>query len=530
MNGTGGITLEMSDALATSRVLVVDDDIDFADSTADVLISHGFQVATAHNASSALQRMEQFDPHVALIDLRLGVENGTELIERLRAQRADLVCILMTAYAALDTAIQALRNRADDYLRKPLQPQGVLEVIRTALQRTREAGLAERRERLASVGSLAAGVAHDLNNMLTIVISEAELIERQSPSEPVRLGLRVIHDSAVRASQITHNLLLIARGAPTSNPCTTPNTVLRELATTVDRSLPSGVSLLRELSEEEIPLAIGSSQLYQVVLNLLVNARDAIEAPGTVLLRSRVSPPPAALAHTNGSGSERPQGLLISVTDDGIGIDAHAMPRLFEPFYTTKPLGSGLGLPTSYGLVRACGGEMLVESKPGVGSEFAVWIPRFVPAPGMRISEQPQGARERMDRLRRDTPSASERKAPVLLCDDDPMLLHALSRVLRDLGYEVTQARDLHDALRCWEEARQRYGVVITDLRLGRDRGIDLARKVLIERPEVNVIMMSGDVSSADCRDPLWEQVTHLQKPFNRAALCAAMSGTRPTH
>lgn len=522
----------MSDVLAMSRVLIVDDDIDFADSTADVLISHGYQVSTAYSASSAMQSMELFDPHVALIDLRLGVDNGTELIERLRAQRPALVCILMTAYAALDTAIQALRNRADDYLRKPLQPQGMLEVIRTALQRAREAGLAERRERLASVGSLAAGVAHDLNNMLTIVISEAELIERQSPSEPIRAGLRVIHESAVRASQITRNLLLIARGAPTSNPCTTPNTVLRELAAAVDRSLPAGVTLSRELSEQEIPLAIGSSQLYQVVLNLLVNARDAIEARGTVLLRSRISPPPAALAHAGGAAPERQQGLLISVTDDGAGIDAQSMPRLFEPFYTTKPAGTGLGLPTSYGLVRACGGEMLVESKPGVGSEFAVWIPRYLPAPGARgeVSEQPRSARDRTEPLRRDTPAVSERRGPVLLCDDDPMLLHALSRVLRDLGYEVTQARDLPDALRRWDEGPERYGVVISHLRLGRDRGIDLARKVLDERPDVNVILMSGDVSSADCRDPLWEQVTHLQKPFNRASLCAAMSGTRPNH
>jgi DNA-binding response OmpR family regulator len=204
----------MTEGISSNRVLVVDDDSDFADSMAEVLESHGYRTATAYSGAAALREMESFNPHVALIDMRLGAERGTELIERMRAQRPDLVCILMTAYAELDSAVQALRNRADDYLLKPLDPSSVLGVIRNAMSRVRELTLAERRERLASVGSLAAGVAHDLNNVLTIVLHETELIERQirGQDDAVRTGLHSIRASTLRAAEITRNLLLIARG------------------------------------------------------------------------------------------------------------------------------------------------------------------------------------------------------------------------------------------------------------------------------------------------------------------------------
>lgn len=515
-----GGSSEVSGVLTKSRVLIVDDDADFADSTAEILEANGFQVRAAYSSTSALQLLEDFDPHVALVDLRLGVESGTELIERMRAQRANIVCILMTAYAALDTAIEALRNRADDYLRKPLQPQGMLDVIRRAVQRVREVNIAERRERLASVGSLAAGVAHDLNNILTIVISETELLERQCPEagESVRSGLRVLHESAVRASQITHNLLLIARGAPAENPCLHPHQVLREVATAVERSLPAGVSMACELEEEDLALAIGASQLYQVALNLLVNARDAIPHAGSVLLRSRIAPPPAAIAHAKGAQPERPPGLLVSVTDTGMGIDAPTMQRLFEPFFSTKTSGSGLGLATSYGLVSACGGEMLVESKLGVGSEFSVWIPSALQRSSVPPA-QPRGLAP--------TPPPG---TAVLLCDDDPMVLQALSRVLRDLGHEVSHAVSMEEAVERWQAEPQRFSMVVTDMRLGKARGIDLARKVLAERADVHVVLMSGDLTGVNMRDPIWTRVTHLQKPFNRAALCAAIGHTAATH
>lgn len=519
---TEGPTL--TEGLTSNRVLIVDDDRDFADSLAEVLESHGYRAIATYNGSSALHHIEQFDPHVALIDLRLGVENGTDLIERMRAQRPDIVCIMMTAYAALDSAVQALRNRADDYLRKPLDPQSVLHVIHDAVCRVRENSLAERRERLASVGSLAAGVAHDLNNVLTIVLNETELIDRQIPEqdEEIHAGLHSIRASTQRAAQITRNLLLIARGEPASTPCTNAREVLEELKATVERSLPTGARLVYDLQvERDVDLAIGSGQLYQVVLNLLVNARDAIRDNGMVILRSQIAPTPAAATWRRGSTPPPSEGLLIKVADNGVGIDPSTMEHLFEPFYTTKHEGNGLGLATAYGLVSACGGEMFVESKLGVGTEFAVWIPRANSQQGQRpsgfvLSDRPV-TRQRLS----DPPKREVRS--VLLCDDDPMILHALSRMLRDLGYDVSPARTLHEAWETWQSDPQRTSIVITDVRLGKERGTELVRRVLAARPDVRVVLMSGDLQSIDTRDPVWNKVTHLQKPFNRAALVAAL-------
>jgi signal transduction histidine kinase len=514
----------MTEGISSNRVLVVDDDCDFADSMAEILESHGYRTATAYSGAAALQEMESFDPHVALIDMRLGAERGTELIERMRAQRPDLVCILMTAYAELDSAVQALRNRADDYLLKPLDPSSVLGVIRDAMSRVRELTLAERRERLASVGSLAAGVAHDLNNVLTIVLHETELIERQirGQDDAVRTGLRSIRASTLRAAEITRNLLLIARGDPTSTPCHRPLEVLEDLTATLQRSLPKGAALHAELQiEGELSLTIGSGQLYQVILNLLVNARDAIGEHGSITVRCRVAQPPAARSTRRSSAPPAMDGLLVSVTDDGPGIDPHTMQHLFEPFFTTKLGGSGLGLVTAYGLVRAAGGEMFVESTLGVGAEFSVWLPRAtdmrpVRASDIVLSEPPQR-----------TPSAapsSERKS-ILLCDDDTMILQALTRMLRDIGYDVTHARGMNEAWQTWLGSERRFAVVITDVRLGSDRGTELVRRVIADRPDTHVILMSGDFQNIDTLDPVWPRTSHLQKPFSRAALCAALSG-----
>jgi CheY-like chemotaxis protein len=214
--------------------------------------------------------------------------------------------------------------------------------------------------------------------------------------------------------------------------------------------------------------------------------------------------------------------LLITVSDTGTGMDAQTMQRVFEPFFTTKAQGqgSGLGLATAYGLVRASEGEMFVESTPGVGTEFSVWIPRQLGSSpqrpsGIVLSEAPE-------RERSAAPSGEE--LSVLLCDDDSMILQSLSRMLRDLGHDVTIARNMSDAWANWQRTAEPFSVVITDVRLGTDRGTELARRVLTEHPETLVVLMSGDFQSADILNPVWRRVAHLQKPFDRNALSAALS------
>jgi CheY-like chemotaxis protein len=257
------------------------------------------------------------------------------------------------------------------------------------------------------------------------------------------------------------------------------------------------------------------------VLNLLVNARDAIGENGQLLLRSRPAPPPAATPPRRASTPPPSEGLLISVTDNGPGIDANTMQRIFEPFFTTKSQGSGLGLATAYGLVRASDGEMFVDSTLGVGTEFSVWIPSSTQSlrpSGIVVSEPPEHG---------SSAAPSGEQLSVLLCDDDGMILQALSRMLRDLGHDVTMARNLSDAWSCWQRSPDVFSVLITDVRLGTDRGTELARRVLADRPDTLVILMSGDFQSIDVLNPVWARAAHLQKPFDRSALCAALSSKR---
>jgi CheY-like chemotaxis protein len=234
-----------------------------------------------------------------------------------------------------------------------------------------------------------------------------------------------------------------------------------------------------------------------------------VGAHGSIALRCALAPERSGAAV---------RGVRISVADTGGGIDAETMQRLFEPFFTTKNSGHGLGLATAYGLVRACGGELSVESQVSVGSEFALWLPE---APASELTaEVPLTHRDAAARPGHAGVAGSH----VLLCDDDPMLLQALSRALRELGYEVTQARSLVSAQAAWRRDPKRYQLVVTDLRLGQERGLELVRDVLAEPSNVRVVVMSGDMHGPDRDDPVWRRVTCLQKPFNREALRQAVS------
>ncbi len=492
--------LSLAGVLASGRILIVEDDVDFSASLVELLDPEKFQVRTCESGMQALSILDTFDPDLSLIDIRLGRENGLDVMTQLREKKPQLLCILMTAYAAIDSAVLAIRRGADDYLTKPIEPEGLKDLLERSLLRVRHSHADDRRERMASLGQLAAGLAHDMNNMLAAIVTETEnavsLVGLAHQEPELRERLKTIQLAGTRAGELTRQLLVFTRGQIPTSPCDNPNEVLRHAAALVRSGLPEGVTLDLELCSTSHAVALDASQLEQVALNLLVNAREAIKAPGTIQLKSgRDLHPRQALPG---------YGLVVTVVDTGIGIPQQNRRRIFEPFFSARVDGSGtgLGLSTVYGLLQSVRGEIGVQSQPGVGTRFDVWIPEtpFLPQESPR-----QGA---------PVPTTAGASCTVLLCDDDLGLLAALTRLLKRAGHVVIPATNIRTALDQWNQHREQIDLVMVDIRLGAERGTSIAADIHGDRPDLPILLMSGDLSESEPSATDGPALFRLQKPF----------------
>jgi PAS domain S-box-containing protein len=371
-----------------------------------------------------------------------------------------------------------------------------------------------RAQRLESVGRLAGGVAHDYNNMLSIILGHAELaLETLPPESELRYDLEQIQDAGQRSAELTRQLLAFARKQRVAP-------VVLDLGATVDRLL----EMLRRLIGEDIQLSVAvppeaddgcfvemdPSQVDQILVNLVVNARDAIRGPGSIRIRVDRAELDEARAEVLASDARPGRYVVLTVQDDGVGIDATVLPRLFEPFFTTKPVGTGtgLGLSTVYGIVRQNGGFILVESTPGRGSSFRVHLPQHEP-----------GAAEdaRLDGRPAVVPRGSE---TILVVEDEPAILKMAERQLRGLGYTVIASGSPLAALDVVREAGTSIDLLLTDVVMPNLTGRDLLASIRQTQPGVRCVFMSGysaDVMSQ--RGGLEEATAYLQKPFDRPTL-----------
>ena len=350
-------------------------------------------------------------------------------------------------------------------------------------------------QKMESLGRLAGGVAHDFNNLLTAILGSAELLRGELPEGTrARAELEEIASSGTRASRLTSQLLAFARRQPV------------ELRVVDLASLLAGMErLLRRLLREEIELVIeagagpttvrgAAAQLEQVVVNLVVNARDALAGPGRITLR------------TERTGAH----VQLAVRDDGAGMSAEVQRRAFEPFFTTKPpgQGTGLGLATCYGIVEQGGGTIAVESAPGQGTTIRIQLP-FVAAEPSAAPAPPRAA-----------PRA--RGATVLLVEDEPAVRRIATLALRRAGHRVLDAADAAAALRIAEAGAEEIDLLVTDVVMPGMGGRALAAALCERRPELPVLFVSGySEDEALERDVAALRAAFLAKPFTPETLCA---------
>lgn len=355
-------------------------------------------------------------------------------------------------------------------------------------------------QRLEAVGRLAGGIAHEFNNLLMVINGEAQiLLENVELASPIRPDVEEIRVAGLRAAELTGQLLAFTRVPRRRVQTLDLNDLLRSLSRVLDRVLGEDVFLELDLAEEPVTIRADAAQVRQIVVNLAVNARDAMPAGGTLTLSTRIEPKTAS---HGGRAMAR-----LAVADTGRGIPPEVQARLFEPFFTTKAAqnGTGLGLPMVKDLVQDIGGSVEISSTEGVGTTICILIPCA------EANRPPQPARQPQP-----PPSGTE---TVLLVEDDAHVRRMTKRMLTRLGYTTVEAADAESAVETLSRGRQ-VDLVLTDVILPGVSGPDLAEELRRMAPQLRVLFMSGYPREKLGRDGVISPEAHiLPKPFTLMAL-----------
>jgi hypothetical protein len=369
-------------------------------------------------------------------------------------------------------------------------------------QRRLEAQLRQA-QKMEAVGRLAGGIAHDFNNLLTAILGSAQLALREvEPSHPVREDLEEIRRAGLRAADLTRQLLAYSRRQVIAPKVIDLNEAVRSLDSMLRRLIREDIELILTLGPTPLAVRSDPGQIEQIVLNLVVNARDAMPQSGRISVRAESV---FLDANQPANSPAAPPGpyVHLAVSDTGTGLTAEARAHLFEPFFTTKELGkgTGLGLATVYGIVKQNGGFIYVDSEPGQGTTMRVYLP---PAPGP-ISTDASAV----------TAGSGGGSETVLLVEDEPAVRQFARRALEASGYAVLVAPDGAEALSLAERHAGPIHVLLTDVVMPGMAGPELARRLAARRPSLRVLYCSGYTDDATVLEGVREAGTpFLQKPF----------------
>jgi len=427
--------------------------------------------------------------------LAAGLDNRPFEVEgRLRAADGGLIAYQWTGAALVDEQGQV---------------RGLTGVGRDVTERKRADDILRRREtemrqlqKIEAIGRLAGGVAHDFNNVLTVVIGRCQLLlSRYQPHDPVYQELDQIESTAQRASALTRQLLAFSRNQASARQPVDLNASVTSISDMLARLIGENIELAVELDPKLDLVMADPGQLEQVIVNFAVNARDAMPAGGRLTIATRTVMLNAEFVAAHPAASVGAH-VVLEVSDNGPGMDEATLQRVFEPFFTTKAPGKGcgLGLSTVYGIVKGHAGYTDVESEPGYGATFRVYLPRI---------EAPVAARRDEDG-RRALPSGDD---TILLVEDEAAVRRLVREILTRLGYRVLVASDGIEALALSREFAEPIHLLLTDVIMPGMDGRELAERMRITRPDTRILFMSGYA------DPPIPDDVLLQKPVTPGAL-----------
>jgi two-component system, cell cycle sensor histidine kinase and response regulator CckA len=369
--------------------------------------------------------------------------------------------------------------------------------------------------KMETAGRLVGGVAHDFANLLTMISGYCDLLQSRLPeSNPMRPELDEIRKAANRGSQLTSQLLAFTRGQTLQPRALDLNAVIVDLQRMLRPIIGEYVELEAVLSPGLHRIMADPGQIDQVLVNLILNARDAMPGGGRIAVQTSNTELPVdeALSH----GIKAGPCVLLSVKDDGHGMDSGTLRRIFQPFFTTKEKskGTGLGLNTVRRIVQHCGGDIWARSAPGEGAVFTICLPS--------AADPGEAGQPASPALR-----PNEGKETILLVEDDEGVRRLIGHVLHRRGYRVLEAESGESALRVFENSQVRIDLVLTDIVMRRMSGHELAERLLERRPDLKIVFMSGYTDDVLLRTgPLKPGISFLQKPLRPDVLASKLRET----
>ena len=362
---------------------------------------------------------------------------------------------------------------------------GHLATMQDVSERKRLEDQLLRSQKMDALGKLAGGIAHDFNNLLTGMMLQAGIARNAVPSDrsQAEAGLDEIVKIAQRASQLTRQLLTFSRSQMLHPTVCQPNDMVADMHSILRRLIGEHIELVLLLEDNAGPVSIDPSQFEQVLVNLVLNARDAMQDGGKITISTRaVAEFPVEIGSPAAAGHDGNGYLALTVSDNGRGMTDDVKSRAFEPFFTTKEVGqgTGLGLATCYGIIAQSGGVMDLKSEVGIGTTFNIFLP---------ICKDAVSVAERS----RQTPLIAAGTETVLLVEDEPAVRGALVAVLVDNGYKVLEAANGHEALSIFDDQeRVPIDIVVTDVVMPLMGGKELAERVRREDPSMRILFTSG--------------------------------------
>jgi signal transduction histidine kinase len=471
-----------------------------------------FDLEHVDRLEPALERLAQGGVDIALLDLTLPDSRGLETFTSAHAHAPDVSIVVLTALDDENLAATAVRLGAQDYLVKGQVDANLLsQTVRYAIERKQahdaRTGLEHQlrqAHKMEAVGRLAGGVAHDFNNLLTVIVGHsALLLARLKPTDALRQHVELIDQTAARANRLTRQLLAFSRQQILQPLVLDVNEVVTGVREMLTRLLGEDIELVTRLRSPLPPVHADLSQMEQVLVNLAVNARDAMPRGGHLAIETASVELDRRFSQEH-DGARPGRYVMLAVSDTGVGMAPEVQAQIFEPFFTTKGVGrgTGLGLATVYGIVKQHAGYVTVASDIGRGSTFRVYLPQTEASVSTRPAPAPPAE------LRGGTET-------ILLVEDEDTVRDLARQVLEAYGYTVIQARSPSIALLVGEQRHTAVHLLLTDVVMPQMSGRELADRLVGPLSTTRVLYMSGYTNDAVTDHGVLDSaVALLEKPF----------------
>ena len=520
--------------MESANILIVEDDALQAEHLKLLLQQAGYRiVAVVPTGEQAIARVEQGGIDLMIIDIILsGVIDGIEAVRQIH-EKYDIPTIYLTAYIYDDMLLRAEQTQPFAYILKPYQPAEIEFMVKMCLARVRiESELAAQKQvaeiekkklqrelnqvhKMQALGQLSSGIAHDFNNILNIIMGYLDIsLKRYGDVVPEKMvkNLETAMQASERARDLVAQMMTFSRfGIEAEQPMQFAP-VLEESVKMLRSILPSSISIQLHC-EEELPMVLmDPAKLQQLLMNLCINAKDAMQGVGTLMIRlgwHRDVNNECACCYKEVKGD----WIELSVSDTGSGMTPETLEHLFEPFYTTKEIGKGTGMGMSvlHGIVTGHGGHTLVETVPGKGSTF-----RLLFSPVVEAAKQVADLSETIPAAVDSVVGAGRQ---VLVLDDEPMIAEYMADMLAMHGFQTTVKTDSKEMLKLFKKNPGKFDLLITDQTMPGLTGIELIKQLREIRPGFPVILCSGyseDISAAEAEQM---GIRYQKKPIDSEKL-----------